>query len=178
MPKRNRTSDDDDLRADSLFERMIDRFDTRAFIAIELATSMVVLTFVMALRVPESDAFKILLGAMLTVGFASAVGWYFNSSAGSDKKDTTQAKVAEELAKKVASNGTGDGSGGMRAAVAAAALAAPAAAAFAAPAAAAIAAPPAAEIAAPPVVEKVAPPLIERAVADAMEAHNEMEKQK
>lgn len=166
---------DDDMLAESLFERMIDRFDTRAFLAVELATSMVVLTFVLALRVPESDAFKILLGAMLTVGFSSAIGWYFQSSAGSDKKDTTQAKVTEELAKKVTGNGS---DGAMNAAVAAAALAAPAAAAVAAPAAAAVAAPPAAEIAAPPVVNAVVPPAVERAVADAMAAQKEVEKQK
>jgi hypothetical protein len=80
---------------------LLDRFDTRAFIAIILTFSMVLLTFVLALRGPETDAFKVLLGAMLTVGFASAIGWYFNSSAGSDKKDATQAKVAEKLAEKV-----------------------------------------------------------------------------
>lgn len=163
------TDEEEQKIAKGFFERMIDRFDTRAFLAIELATSMVVLTFVLALRVPESDAFKILLGAMLTVGFASAIGWYFQSSAGSEKKDTTQAKVAEELAKKV--TGTGNGSEvAMKAAVAAAALAAPAAA--------AVAAPPAADIAAPPVVEKAVPPAVEKAVADAMAAHKEVEKQK
>lgn len=169
--------DDDNLISDSLFERMIDRFDTRAFLAIQLASSMVILTFVLALRVPESDAFKILLGAMLTVGFASAIGWYFQSSAGSEKKDNTQAKVTEELAKKV--TGTGNGSeGAMNAAVAAAAMAAPAAAAVAAPAAAAIAAPPAAAVAAPPVVAEVVPPAVEKAVADAMAAHDELERRK
>jgi len=62
---------------------------------------MVALTFVLALRGPETDAFKVLLGAMLTVGFASAIGWYFNSSLGSEKKDDIQAKVSEKLADKV-----------------------------------------------------------------------------
>lgn len=68
--------------------KLLDRFDTRAFIAIALTCSMIALTFVLAFRAPESDPFKVLLGAMLTVGFASAVGWYFNSSSSSDKKDT------------------------------------------------------------------------------------------
>lgn len=169
-------ADDQDKKtvSQTLFERLLDRFDTRAFIAIELSTSMVILTFVLAVSKPETDAFKVLLGAMLTVGFASAIGWYFQSSAGSEKKDTTQAKVAEELAKKVNGTGTGD----MQTAVAAAALAAPAAAAIAAPAAAAIAAPPAAAIAAPPVVAEVVPPAVEKAVADALAAHDEVEKQK
>lgn len=55
---------------------------------------MIGLTFVLALRAPESDPFKVLLGAMLTVGFASAVGWYFNSSSSSDKKDAAIVSMA------------------------------------------------------------------------------------
>lgn len=81
--------------------RLVDRIDTRSFIAISLTLSMIALTFVLALRGPETDAFKVLLGAMLTVGFASAIGWYFNSNAGSEKKDAVSAKVAEKLAEKV-----------------------------------------------------------------------------
>lgn len=149
-------SDDTDVP-----KKLLDRFDTRAFIAIELSTSMVALTFVLALRAPETDAFKVLLGAMLTVGFASAIGWYFNSSSGSEKKDATQAKVAEKLAEKVSSTGTGNGQ--VADAMQAAAIVAPVAAAAAAPAAAAAAAPPAAEVAAPPAArEAVADFLKER----------------
>lgn len=81
---------------------LLNRFNTRAFIAISLTCSMIALTFVLATRIPESDAFKILLGAMLTVGFGSAIGWYFNSSLGSEKKDDIQAVVAGKLADKVA----------------------------------------------------------------------------
>jgi hypothetical protein len=84
---------------------LLEMWDTRAAIALALTFSMITLTFVLALRGPETDAFKVLLGAMLTVGFGSAIGWYFNSSAGSDKKDAVQAKVAEKLADKVASAG-------------------------------------------------------------------------
>lgn len=87
--------------ANSPTRTLIDRLDTRSFIAIALTISMIALTFVLALRGPETDAFKVLLGAMLTVGFASAIGWYFNSNAGSDKKDETLAQAAQELAKKV-----------------------------------------------------------------------------
>src|SRR3990167_6227731 len=90
--------------ADEAQKTLIERLDTRSFIAISLTISMIALTFVLALRGPETDAFKVLLGAMLTVGFASAIGWYFNSNAGSDKKDETQAKVAEKLADKVATS--------------------------------------------------------------------------
>ena len=82
----------------SLLDRLLDRFDTRAFIAVSLTGSMICLTFVLALSAPTSDAFKVLLGAMLTVGFASAIGWYFNSSAGSDKKDSTVVALATGIA--------------------------------------------------------------------------------
>jgi hypothetical protein len=70
-----------------MVDKMVERLDTRSFIAITLTLSMVALTFVLAFKIPESDAFKILEGAMLTVGFASVIGWYFNSSASSEKKD-------------------------------------------------------------------------------------------
>lgn len=86
----------------TLSQLIFDNFTTRAFIAGSLNCSMIALTFVLALRAPESDAFKVLLGAMLTVGFASAIGWYFNSSLGSEKKDDIQAEVAGKLADKVA----------------------------------------------------------------------------
>ena len=74
------------------------RLTVRDFIAVELSTSLVALTFVLALRAPESDAFKVLLGAILTVGFSSAIGWDFNSSAGSDKKDEIIASNAAVIA--------------------------------------------------------------------------------
>jgi hypothetical protein len=103
-------------------DSLLNRFDARAFIAISLTASMIALTFVLALRAPESDAFKVLLGAMLTVGFTSVIGWYFASSAGSDKKDAT-------IAAAMSSPGGGNGEGSNPAiAAAAAAAAAPAAA--------------------------------------------------
>lgn len=86
----------------SIIRIVLAQFNTRAFIAIMLTISMIALTFVLALRGPETDAFKVLLGAMLTVGFASAIGWYFNSSLGSEKKDDTLAVAAGKLADKVA----------------------------------------------------------------------------
>lgn len=62
---------------------------TRDFLAIELATSLVALVFVLAIKAPDSDAFKVLLGAMLSTGFTSAIGYYFNTSKGSDDKNKT-----------------------------------------------------------------------------------------
>jgi hypothetical protein len=54
--------------------------------ALELATALIGLTFLLAIRDTDSDAFKMLLGGMLTTGFATAVGYYFNSSKGSEDK--------------------------------------------------------------------------------------------
>lgn len=62
-------------------------FSTRDFIAVMLTAALIALTFLLAVRAPESDVFKMLVGAMLSTGFASAIGWYFNSSKSSDKKD-------------------------------------------------------------------------------------------
>lgn len=93
------------MEDDTKPKTIIEMWDTRAVIALSLTLSMIVLTFVLALKGPETDAFKVLLGAMLTVGFTSVIGWYFASSSGSDKKDAMQAKVAEKLAEKVPSAG-------------------------------------------------------------------------
>ncbi len=49
---------------------------------------------------PESDALKILLGALIG-GFNQIIGFDYGSSRGSERKDETQAKVAEKLAEKV-----------------------------------------------------------------------------
>src|SRR6476620_39364 len=49
---------------------------------------------------PESDALKILLGALIG-GFNQIIGFYYGSSRGSERKDETNAKVAEKLAEKV-----------------------------------------------------------------------------
>lgn len=66
---------------------IMDAFSTRDFIAVMLSSALVALTFVLALRSPDSDAFKVLLGALLSTGFSSAINYYFSSSKSSDKKD-------------------------------------------------------------------------------------------
>lgn len=134
------------------------RVNTPDSIALALIASIVLLVFTLAfMGRADSDVFKVLVGALVSVGFTNIVGFYFGSSASSKAKDDTISTMANSAGNAVGS------------ATAAAAAAAPAAAAAAAPAAAAIAAPPAAIIAAPPVVEAIVPPVVEAAVAKAFE---------
>lgn len=70
-----------------MLREIFNRITTRDVMGLELSTALVVLTFVLAIRAPDSDAFKMLLGAMLSTGFSTAVGYYFNSSKGSDDKN-------------------------------------------------------------------------------------------
>lgn len=81
-----------------MLREIVNKINTRDVMALELSTALVALTFVLAIRAPDSDAFKVLLGAMLSTGFASAIGFYFNSSAGSAKKDDTIASQSAALA--------------------------------------------------------------------------------
>lgn len=64
--------------------------DTQSALAIILVTAVIVLMFVLALTgKTETDTFKIMVGGLMTVGFASVIGFYFGSSAGSKTKDDT-----------------------------------------------------------------------------------------
>jgi hypothetical protein len=112
--------------------------NTPSIIALMLIASIVALVFLLAIMGhTDTDVFKVLVGALISVGFTNIVGFYFGSSASSKAKDDTINTLA-----------TGTGTGGTPAAVVAAAKeAAPAAAKEAAPPAAEVAAPPAAEIA-------------------------------
>lgn len=85
---------------------MLDRFSVRDLIALMLATSMIALTFVLALRSPESDAFKVLLGAMLTIGFANVIGFYYNSSSDSSKKTEAISNALTKQNETIAAQGT------------------------------------------------------------------------
>ncbi len=102
-------------------------------LAFILVSSIVGLVFLLAfLGQTDTDTFKILVGALMSVGFTNVIGFYFGSSVSSKAKDETISTLV---------TGTGP------AVVAAAKEAAPAAAKEAAPPAANVAAPPAAEIA-------------------------------
>lgn len=77
---------------------------TQSFIAIVLVVAMIALTFAMLfVKAPDSDVFKMLSGGLMTVGFATIIGFYFGSSAGSKAKDDTIQNIA------AASTGTGNG---------------------------------------------------------------------
>jgi hypothetical protein len=82
----------------SIVRMIVERMDVRSFLAIELSTALIGLVFVLAFKMPDTDAFKILLGALISVGFTSAISWYFNSSSGSDKKDDRVAELSAALA--------------------------------------------------------------------------------
>lgn len=75
-------------------QELVNKINTRDFIAIVLTMSLVALTFVLAIRTPDADVFKILLGALLSVGFTSSIGFYFNSSKGSEEKSEFIAATA------------------------------------------------------------------------------------
>jgi hypothetical protein len=69
--------------------------DTPSFIALILVISIVGLVFLLAITgKSDSDTFKILVGALMSVGFTNIVGFYFGSSQGSKDKDTALASIA------------------------------------------------------------------------------------
>ena len=71
--------------------------DPQSFIAVILVTAMVALMFVMCFHaVPDGDAFKMMLGGFVTVGFSSIISFYFGSSRGSAAKDDTINKIASD----------------------------------------------------------------------------------
>ena len=63
---------------------MFKDFDTRSAIALSLVAAMIGMAFVLVFRpsVPDSDVFKMLVGGLMTVGFATIISFYFGSSAG------------------------------------------------------------------------------------------------
>lgn len=75
--------------------------DVQGYLAAMLPTSTVLLIFVLVFHpLPQGtdDVTKTAIGALLTVGFASIISFYFGSSAGSKSKDNTINKIAEQSA--------------------------------------------------------------------------------
>lgn len=72
----------------------LDRMDMRGLIAFTLVLCVMALAFLLAVTAPTSQTFNILLGGIMTVGFASVVQWYFGSSSGSAMKGEALAKTA------------------------------------------------------------------------------------
>lgn len=69
--------------------------DAQSFIAISLVIAMIGLVFVLVfVKAPDSDVFKMLIGGLMTTGFASIIGYYFGSSKGSTAKDDTISALA------------------------------------------------------------------------------------
>jgi hypothetical protein len=64
--------------------------DTQSMLAIILVSAVIILMFVLAFTgKTETDTFKIMVGGLMTVGFASVIGFYFGSSSSSKTKDDT-----------------------------------------------------------------------------------------
>ena len=73
--------------------------DTAAFIANVLVLSIVGLVFALVITgQTDTDVFKVLVGALMSVGFTNIVGFYFGSSKGSQAKDDTLQTMANTQA--------------------------------------------------------------------------------
>jgi len=72
----------------------LDRMNMRDMLAFVLVLAFMSMAFLLAVRAPESDIFKMLLGGLLSTGFAGVIAWYFGSSSGSAMKDEALAKTA------------------------------------------------------------------------------------
>jgi hypothetical protein len=81
----------------------LDRLDARGLIAFVLILCVMALAFLLAIRSPESQTFNILLGGIMTVGFASVIQWYYGSSSGSAMKDEALANTAKSQTETIAS---------------------------------------------------------------------------
>lgn len=81
--------------------------DTPSFLAMVLVLAIVLLVFLLALTgKTDTDVFKVLVGALMSVGFTNIVGFYFGSSSGSKEKDDMRNQSFTKLVDKVVSNGT------------------------------------------------------------------------
>lgn len=83
-------------------QAFLDRMDARSLLAIILVVCVMALAFLLAIRAPESQTFNILLGGVMTVGFASVIQWYYGSSSGSAMKDEALAKTSQAQTETIA----------------------------------------------------------------------------
>jgi hypothetical protein len=80
----------------------LDRINMRDVLAFMLLAGVVSLAFFLAVKAPETDVFKILLGGMMTTGFAGVIQWYYGSSSGSAMKDEALAKTTQAQTETIA----------------------------------------------------------------------------
>ncbi len=75
---------------------MLQRVSVQSYVAVMLSTSTVAMIFLLILHPMQQadDVTKTAIGAMLTVGFASIINFYFGSSQGSKAKDDTLNAIA------------------------------------------------------------------------------------
>lgn len=80
-----------------MFERLLDRLSIQSYLAFLLSSATVGLIFLLVLRgglQSADDVTKTAIGAMLTVGFATIIQFYFGSSQKEGKKDDAMAAIA------------------------------------------------------------------------------------
>jgi hypothetical protein len=76
--------------------------DTQSALALIAAVGFMALTFFLAISgKTDSDAFKIMVGALISVSLTQVYQWYFGSSKGSTAKDDQRDKTMTKLVDKV-----------------------------------------------------------------------------
>jgi hypothetical protein len=70
--------------------------DTKSMLAFLVVASNIAIAFVLIYRpgAAESDTLKVLIGGLMTVGFATIISYYFGSSQESTSKGQTIATIA------------------------------------------------------------------------------------
>jgi hypothetical protein len=83
------------------------RVDTRSTLALLLVTGILSIGGYLVYTQPDTDVTKMYLGGLMA-SLTAVIAFYFGSTSSSERKDATQAKVAERLAEVAAApaNGT------------------------------------------------------------------------
>lgn len=66
--------------------------DTQSIIAVSLVGSLLVIAFLLILK--DHKLSEVVIGGLMTVGFATIIAYYFGSSKGSKEKDDTITQMA------------------------------------------------------------------------------------
>lgn len=68
--------------------------EIQSIIALLLIVTLLVIAVRLVWATPETDMAKIVVGALLTVGFASIIAYYFSSSKGERENQSTITQIA------------------------------------------------------------------------------------
>lgn len=70
--------------------------EIQPFLAILLVVGLLVIAMKLVWTQPDADMTKIVMGALLTVGFASVIAFYFGSNRENEKRGDTITRIAME----------------------------------------------------------------------------------